>query len=379
VRFSTQRQSISRSFSVADFEKKSGSTLGGQRGRLITEQDKINAIQLIQEACDAGAGLKHACDLLELDIRTLQRWKKESSLKDKRCGPITASANKLTDTERARIITVVNSPEYRNQPPSQIVPNLADKGEYIGSESTIYRVLHAEDMVKHRSASRPRVHRKPDELCATKPNQLWSWDITYLLSDIRGVYFYLYLFLDIFSRKIVGFDVFDKQCAEHAAFVVSNAYVAESLREGDLTLHADNGGPMKGSTMLATLQMLGIIPSFSRPSVSDDNPFSESLFKTLKYCPQYPSKPFSSVEAALIWVVAFINWYNNIHQHSGINFVTPAARHAQLDKKILSKRTLVYEHAKQSNPNRWSKQIRNWMRVDEVYLNTKRTNRKSAE
>jgi transposase InsO family protein len=274
---------------------------------------------------------------------------------------------------------VVNSPEYRNQPPSQIVPNLADKGKYIGSESTIYRVLHAEDMVKHRSASRPNAHRKPDELCATQPNQLWSWDITYLLSNIRGVYFYLYLFLDVFSRKIVGFNVFDKQCAEHAAFVVSNAYVAEGLREGDVTLHADNGGPMKGSTMLATLQMLGIIPSFSRPSVSDDNPFSESLFKTLKYCPQYPSKPFSFVEAALVWVIEFVNWYNNIHQHSGINFVTPAARHAGLDKQILSNRTLVYEHAKQSNPNRWSKQIRNWMRVDEVYLNTKRTNRKSTE
>lgn len=353
--------------------------MGGQRGRLITEQDKARAIQLIQDACNAGARLKRACELLELDIRTLQRWKKESSLQDKRCGPITAPANKLTDIERARIMEVVNSLEYCNQPPSQIVPNLADKGDYIGSESTIYRVLHAEDMVKHRSKSRPKVHRKPDELCATKPNQLWSWDITYLLSNIRGIYFYLYLFLDIFSRKIVGFNVFDKQCAEHAACVVSDAYVAEGLCEGDVTLHADNGGPMKGSTMLATLQMLGIIPSFSRPSVSDDNPFSESLFKTLKYCPQYPSKPFSSVEAALLWVIEFVNWYNNIHQHSGINFVTPAARHEGLDKQILSSRTLVYERAKQSNPNRWSKQIRNWMRVDTVYLNTKRTNRKIAE
>ena len=351
--------------------------MGGQRGRLITEQDKERAISLIQEACNGGARLKMSCELLGLDLRTLQRWK-QSSLKDKRRGPTTAPANKLTDAERARIVNVVNLPEYRNQPPSQIVPNLADKGSYIGSESTIYRVLHAENMAKHRSASRPRAHRKPDELCATKPNQLWSWDITYLLSNIRGKYFFLYLFLDIFSRKIVGFNVFDQQLPEYAASVVSKAYVAENLREGDVTLHSDNGGPMKGSTMLATLQMLGIVPSFSRPSVSDDNPFSESLFKTLKYCPQYPSKPFVSEEEAMIWVVEFVAWYNNIHQHSGINFVTPNARHQGLDKQILSNRAIVYEGAKQQNPNRWSKQVRNWMRVDEVYLNTKRTNKKIA-
>lgn len=346
---------------------------------MITELDKETAIELIHEARRAGARLKFACELLGLDIRTLQRWKKESSLKDKRCGPMTAPANKLTDAERARIVEVVNSPEYRNQPPSQIVPNLADKGCYIGSESTIYRVLHAEAMVQHRSASRLRIHHRPDELSAVKPNQLWSWDITYLLSNIRGKYFYLYLFLDVFSRKIVGFNVFDQQCAEHAANVVTSAYVAEGLREGDITLHSDNGGPMKGSMMLATMQMLGIAPSFSRPAVSDDNPFSESLFKTLKYCPQYPSKPFSSEEEALIWVKEFVNWYNNIHQHSGINFVTPNARHQGLDREILASRKLVYENAKEKNPNRWSGQVRKCMPVNEVYLNTKITNRKIAQ
>lgn len=352
--------------------------MGGQRGRLITELDKAGAIELIQDACDAGARLEPACELLGLDIRTIQRWRKESSLKDKRCGPIAEPANKLTDAERAHIIGVVNLPEYRNQPPSQIVPNLADKGDYIGSESTIYRVLHAEKMVQHRSAARPKAHRKPDELCAIKPNQIWSWDITYLPGDIRGKYFYLYLFMDIFSRKIVGFNVFNEQSAEHAAYVVSGAYAAENLHEGDIILHSDNGGPMKGSTMLATLQMLGIVPSFSRPSVSDDNPFSESLFKTLKYCPQYPGKPFASEEEALVWVIKFVAWYNNIHQHSGINFVTPNARHQGLDKKILSNRTAVYEDARQKNPNRWAKQVRNWVPVDEVYLNTKRTNRKTV-
>ncbi len=352
--------------------------MGGGRGRLITKQDKAKAISLIQEACDAGSRIKPACDTLDLSIRTLQRWQKESNLKDKRCGPITAPANKLTVAERAHIVSVANSPEYCNQPPSQIVPNLADKKIYIGSESSFYRILKQENMLQHRSAAHPRKHRKPDELHAIKPNQLWSWDITYLLSNIRGKYFYLYLFLDVFSRKIVAAQVFEQESAEFAADVIANAHMSENLRNGDVTLHSDNGGPMKGFTMLAMLQMLGITPSFSRPSVSDDNPFSESLFRTLKYCPIYPTKPFATVEEAQEWVSLFVNWYNNIHQHSGINFVTPNARHLELDKVILENRTKVYEHAKKQNPNRWSRSVRNWQRVDEVYLNTKRTTRKAA-
>lgn len=352
--------------------------MGGQRGRLITEKDKAEAICLVQEACASGCRIKLACELLELDIRTLQRWRKESNLQDKRHGPITEPANKLTAAERTRILDVVNSAAYRHQPPSQIVPNLADKAIYIGSEATIYRVLKQASMLQHRSAAHPRTHSKPAELSATKPNQLWSWDITYLPSNVRGKYFYLYLFLDVFSRKIVGFDVFDEQSAEHAAQIVSAASAIEGLRNGQVILHSDNGSPMKGCTMLATLQMLGIMPSFSRPSVSDDNPFSESLFKTLKYCPQYPTKPFATVAEALIWVIQFVEWYNNVHQHSGINFVTPNARHTGKEQLILANRTRVYELARQMNPNRWSKQVRSWQRVDEVHLNTKRTTKKAA-
>lgn len=333
---------------------------------------------MIREARSAGARIKPACGILEISIKTLQRWQKDLSLTDKRCGPITSPGNKLTQEERNYLLKVVNSSAYRDQSPSQIVPNLADKEDYIGSESTIYRVLRAEKMLKHRSASRPRVHRKPKELSATRPNELWSWDITYLPSNIRGKYFYLYLFLDIFSRKIVGFDVYDEQSAEHAASVVSNAYLSEGINKDEVTLHSDNGGPMKGSMMLAKLEMLGVTPSFSRPSVSNDNPYSESIFKTLKYCPQYPNKPFTSTEEALAWVVPFVAWYNNVHQHSGLKFITPSARHAGQDKEILEKRKIVYKLAKQKNPNRWSRQIRNWDRVDEVYLNKKRTNSAAA-
>jgi transposase InsO family protein len=333
---------------------------------------------LIAQAQRAGCRLKPACALLGLDVRTVQRWRNVESLQDKRHGPLTTPSNKLTTAERAHILEVANSPAYCNQSPSQIVPRLADNGIYIASESSFYRVLKAENQLQHRGTARPKTHKKPEEFSATKPNQLWSWDITYLLSTIRGQYFYLYLFVDIFSRKIVGFDVFDEQSAERAACVVTEAYLAENLREGEVVLHADNGGPMKGATMLATLQQLGVVPSFSRPSVSDDNPYSESLFRTLKYCPQYPSKPFASVADAKAWVSAFVRWYNNIHQHSGINFVTPHARHQGIDKAILAKRAMVYREAKQKNPDRWSGKIRNWEYLNTVYLNTKRTNKKAA-
>lgn len=341
-------------------------------------QDKQETLNLIAQAQRAGARLKPACELLGIDIRTLQRWRQDTMLEDKRRGPINGPANKLTQVERENILALVNSLEYRDQAPSQIVPRLADQGKYVCSEATMYRILHENEMVHHRGASRPKAHTKPDALIATKPCQLWSWDITFLCSNIRGQFYYLYMFMDIYSRKIVGFDVFADQTAEHAAQVVSKAYCEEGLQAGDVTLHSDNGGPMKGSTMLATLQRLGVIPSFSRPSVSDDNPFSEALFKTLKYCPNYPSKPFESLVAAKTWITAFVDWYNNVHQHSGINFVTPSARHAGQDTRILAKRARVYEFARQQNPNRWSGNIRNWKQTAEVYLNAKCIDKKAA-
>lgn len=349
-----------------------------RRGRLISTQDKQEIIELIDEAQQAGARLKPACELLEIDIRTLQRWKKDVDLNDKRRGSIKCPANKLTAIERARVIDVANSQEYRDKPPSQIVPKLADQGKYLCSEATMYRILHDHAMVSHRGASRPKTHTKPDELIANSPNKLWSWDITFMLSNIRGKFFYLYMFMDIYSRKIVGFEVFDEQTAEHAAKVVSRSYHAEGLRAGDVILHSDNGGPMKGSMMLATLQRLGIVPSFSRPSVSDDNPYSEALFKTLKYCRQYPSNPFESLELARLWVVEFVNWYNNMHQHSGINFVTPSDRHSGKDAEILRNRAIVYELARQRNPNRWTNKIRNWTHNTKVYLNAKSVDKKAA-
>lgn len=186
---------------------------------------------------------------------------------------------------------------------------------------------------------------------------------------MKGLYYYLYLTLDVFSRFIVGWVVEEVESADHAARLISRACLEQGVLKDTLTLHADNGGPMKGATMLATLQKLHVAPSFSRPSVSDDNPFSESLFKTLKYRPSYPGGAFANLAEARTWVAKFVQWYNEEHLHSGIRFVTPKSRHNGQDTEILSQRHAVYENAKLIHPLRWSRQTRNWSPIEEVRLN----------
>jgi hypothetical protein len=200
---------------------------------------------------------------------------------------------------------------------------------------------------------------------------VWSWDITYLLSTVRGVFYYLYLIVDIWSRRIMGWAVHTEESQEHAAALIAAAAAAAGVGVGTLTLHADNGGPMRGGTMLAKLHDLGIHASFSRPRVSDDNPFSESLFRTLKYVPQYPRKPFASESAARAWVEQFVRWYNGSHLHSGIGFVTPDARHRGRDLAQLAARRSVYEAARAQHPSRWSGATRGWSRPAEVTLHAK--------
>jgi putative transposase len=174
--------------------------------------------------------------------------------------------------------------------------------------------------------------------------------------------------MDIFSRKITGFDIHEEESMEHSSKLVERLCFNEGIQEGDLSLHADNGGPMKGATMLATLEKLGVAASFSRPRVSNDNPYSESLFKTLKYCPKYPDR-FKDIAEAKSWMIEFVDWYNN-HPHSGIKFVTPKERHQGLDIDILEKRKLVYLEAKNKNPERWcGRKTRNWDRDEKVFLN----------
>jgi transposase InsO family protein len=329
---------------------------------------------MVEQAKASGARRQASCAVLEVSLRTLERWEKARDQGDQRRGPVTGCAHALSAQEKQAIVKVSSSPEYRDLSPWQIVARLADTGKYLGSESSFYRVLKQNDLLTHRHNSKPRVHRRPKDLAARSPNQVWSWDITYLNSPIRGAYYYLYLVEDIFSRMIVGWSIEEDESADHAGQLIDRICHEQGIAKGQLTLHSDNGGPMTGATMVATLERLGVIPSLSRPAVSDDNPYSESLFKTLKYRPSYPDRAFSSIDEARAWVSRFVQWYNTEHLHSAIRFVTPGSRHLGLDPAILAKRSAVYEKAKGLNPHRWSGKTRNWTPITEVWLNPKKHN-----
>lgn len=306
--------------------------------------------------------------MLGLTPRTIQRWRAQGGGQDGRNGPRTAPANKLSDEERRRVLAVVSSREFRDLPPEQIVAALADREVYLASASTMYRLLREADQLKHREtcrkpAPRPKAHR------ATGPGQVWSWDITYLRSAARGTFYYLYLFMDVWSRKIVGFNVHDEESMDHAATLARRLARREGIDPDQLVLHSDNGGPMKGATMRVTLDALGITASFSRPRVSNDNPYSEALFRTLKYRPEYPSQPFDTLAQARAWVGAFVDWYNLEHRHSAIRYVTPDQRHSGAERAILQRRRALYAKARARHPERWSRQPRNWNPVLEVELN----------
>lgn len=246
--------------------------------------------------------------------------------------------------------------------------------------STFYRVLKEANQCQHRQQAKPdRQVKKPRALTATQPNQIYTWDITYLPTQVKGIFLYLYLVMDIYSRKIVGWQVHEEESGTLAGSLMIDICRREAVRPDQVTLHSDNSSPMKGATMLATLQEPGVIPSFSRPSVSNDNPYSEALFPTLKYRPEYPEKPFAGLSSARIWVQGFVDWYNRDHLHSAIQFVTPEQRHTGEDIAILAKRKRVYEQAKLKNPQRWSGEIRNWKPVASVYLNPEKQDQGLAE
>jgi putative transposase len=341
---------------------------------MISSEERQTCRALIDEAVAHGARRQMACDCLGICLRRLERWEKLDH--DRRCTIKKDPPNRLSESERQSLLHVVNTVTYRDLSPKQIVPRLADEGVYLASESTIYRLLRESGQLAHRGRARAPVHKKPEELMAIGPNQIWSWDITYLKAPVQGAFYYLYLVLDIYSRKIVGHEVHEREDALFAAELIEKTSAREKVDKGQLVLHSDNGGPMKGATMLATLQKLGVVPSFSRPRVSDDNPFSESIFKTLKYRPSFPDGRFSSIEEAKSWVEKFVTWYNEVHLHSAINFVTPKSRHEGNDQLILAGRLQVYGAAKDRHPERWAGKLRNWDKAGSVYLNPRKEPKK---
>jgi len=325
----------------------------------------------IDEAVAAGAQAEKACETVGLSVRTVQRWKHAPDGDDGREGRHTRPSHALTESEQRAVLAVIHRPEHHDASPKTIVAKLADQGTYVASESTMYRLLRAAGELTPRGRAKAPVRRETPSHRATGPNQVWSWDITYLLSTVRGVFYYLYLIVDIWSRRVMGWAVHPCESQDHSSALIAAAAKAAGVDAGTLVLHADNGGPMRGGTMLATLHELGIRASFSRPRVSDDNPFSESLFRTLKYVPQYPRKPFESEASARAWVEQFVRWYNVDHLHSGIGFVTPEARHRGRDVGQLEARRAVYAAARAKHPGRWSGATRGWARPSEVTLNAK--------
>jgi transposase InsO family protein len=341
--------------------------------------DRQDTICLIDEAVANGARRSKACDVLALSQRTIQRWRHNLVDARKAAASKHRPANALTDKECDRILKICNQGEFASMSPNQIVPALADEGVYVASESSFYRVLRQADQLRPRGKAKVAGHKRPQPIEASGANQVWSWDITYLPTMVKGIWFYLYMIMDIYSRKIVGWEVFDSESADNASLLIRKTCLNEKIASKPLVLHSDNGSPMKGATMLATLQKLGVIPSFSRPSVSNDNPYSEALFKTLKYHPGYPDNPFESMEKARSWVLGFAKWYNKIHRHSALKFVTPDQRHRGQDITILERRKQLYLATRAKHPQRWSGSIRNWQPDDVVYLNPNKSDRPTSK
>jgi transposase InsO family protein len=343
---------------------------------MTSAPDRRNIVTLIDEATAAGARQSAACAELGLSARTLQRWKDaEGGIREDRrpFAERPAPTNRLTEEERDLIVATCAAPEFASLPPSQIVPRLADRGTWIASESSFYRVLRERGQNHRRGRARPATRRKPPtSFEATAPCQVWSWDITWLPGPIAGSFFYLYLIVDIWSRKIVGWEVYERETADFAARVLERAVWAEKCLTSPLVLHADNGSPMKGATMKTTMERLGVTASFSRPRVSNDNPFSEALFRTCKYMPGWPTRGFATVDEARLWVQGFVRWYNLEHRHSALRFVTPDQRHRGEDQALLAARHQVYECARDAHPERWSGNTRCWKPIGSVWLNPER-------
>lgn len=345
---------------------------------MIGLEDRQALARDIQAAHEAGARLRLACEVAGIDVRTLQRWKTGQGLVagDGRPEAVRSMPmHALTPAEREQLLRVADEPRFADMPPARIVPALADEGVYIASESSFQRVLRAHGQTRHRGrAKAPRKMRPPTTHVATAPRQLWCWDMTFLPAEVAGRWFYLYLILDVYSRKIVGFEVHDTDDADHAAHLLKRTALAEGIH-AMLTkpvLHGDNGSTLKATTVLAMLYWLGVKPSYSRPRVSDDNAYVESLFRTAKYRPEFPARGFADLDQARAWATEFVRWYNHDHRHSGIRYVSPAQRHAGADRAILAARHDLYCQARERNPRRWSGTTRNWTPVGAVTLNPER-------
>jgi len=349
--------------------------LGRQRGRMIPINKKQQMQQLIKEGICKGAKKSALCNVLDISIRTYQRWEK-TGVSDKRKGAEKHIPRKLSDSEQQKIISTACNNKFKDDNPYSIVATLAQEGTYIASESTFYRILRKVGKVRHRTDTRKSNPRsKPKELIATGSNQVWSWDITWLPTTVRGVFLFAYMIIDIWSRKIVGWEIHEREDVDLAANLFKR--LKRRLNVKGIHLRSDNGNQMKGASILSTLYELGIMPSFSRPRVSNDNPFIESFFKTVKYTPGYPGC-FEDLNAGRQWMMNFVHWYNESHLHSAIGFVTPEQMHNGTAFDIFERRNDTIQIAKSAHPERWVNKIRVWKVNDTVILSPNQTKKEKA-
>jgi len=340
--------------------------LGGQRGRLISVDSRALAIKLITEAIEAGARITEACETMGISATTFKRWR-AGNLTDLRKGSEKYIPQKLTEAEESKIVDICCSKEYKDYNPYKIHASLLDKGIYIASESSFYRVLRRNKLIRHRGNTRASKRRTPPpERKATGPNQVWTWDITFLKSNVRGLFFYAYVIIDIWDRSIVKWAIHDREDDSLAQELFKHALLENS--HPNVFIHSDNGNPMKGATLLALFYDLGICNSYSRPRVSNDNPFIESFFKTVKYGTGYPGK-FPNLLIAREWFASFVDGYNSSHCHSGINFITPLEMRKGNYHMIVKNRNQIMLKAKSENPSRWSNNVKQLPEKHIVYLN----------
>ena len=323
-------------------------------------------MELIDESVRNGARQRKVCEAMEISTATYRRWQ-AGKISDKRKGAEKDVPRKLTDSERKEIIEISCDKKHRDMNPYEIHANLLDKGIYVASISSFYRVLKESGLLKHRGNTRPAYkQQRPPEREATGPNQVWCWDITWLKTDIKGIFLFAYVIIDIWDRSIVKWSVHDREDD-----ALARELFEQAIRDNeapDVFVHSDNGNPMKGATLKAFFEFIGISNSYSRPRVSNDNPFIESFFKTLKYSISYP-KAFTNIESARTWFADFVDTYNCRHSHSGLNFMTPHQIRTGQYTVIAKNRNTVMQTAFRKNPHRWSCPVKQLPEEHIVVLN----------
>jgi len=302
------------------------------------------------EQVSATVGFQPLCEALGLSRATAYRRRQPPPAVEPMPRP--QPPLKLSAPERQTVVALLHSERFVDSSPHTIHATLLDEGSYHCSVRTMYRILDEEGELKERRNVLSHLHYTKPELLATGPNQLWSWDITKLKGPVKWTYFYLYVILDVFSRLVVGWMVASRESAALAKKLVAETYSKQGIVPGQISLHADRGSSMKSKALALLLSDLGVTKTHSRPHVSNDNPFSESQFKTLKYRPTFPER-FGSLEDARAFCRVFFDWYNTEHRHSGIAFMTPADVHYGRTVQILQARSAALAAAFESHPNRF--------------------------